>query len=177
MVTIANIGFEGRVLAYPMFSPPSGNFAVRGERSCVPSTGGMSLCSPCIAWRQLCFLSFAERVGRIMNPLNGMVMVMRLSAAELDIVRKAFKAHFEANDQLWLFGSRVDDAKRGGDFDFYIETEQAQLRLAIHNEQAFVGQLWRELGEQKIDTVLKLTRHPDNLPIYKIAKATGVRIV
>lgn len=102
---------------------------------------------------------------------------MRLSTAELDIVRKAFKAHFEANDQLWLFGSRVDDAKRGGDLDFYIETQQTEPRLAIQHELAFVGQLWRALGEQKIDTVLKLAQQPDNLPIYQIAKATGVRIV
>ena len=102
---------------------------------------------------------------------------MRLSIQELDIIGRAFKAHFAEGDQLWLFGSRVDDHQRGGDLDFYIETQQQQTSQAVKNEMAFVGELWRDLGEQKIDTVLKLMRYPDNLPVYKIAKATGVRIV
>lgn len=102
---------------------------------------------------------------------------MRLSKTELDIIRQAFHAHFAANDQLWLFGSRVDEAKRGGDLDFYIETQQVPPKLAIQSELAFVGELWRKLGEQKIDTVLKLAGQPDNLPIFTIAKTTGVRLV
>jgi len=33
------------------------------------------------------------------------------------------KRHFGNNIRLYLFGSRVDDQKRGGDIDLFIETQ------------------------------------------------------
>ncbi len=99
---------------------------------------------------------------------------MRLSKSTLDIILKTFKIHFGANDHLWIFGSRVEDTKRGGDIDLYVETHENPA-LAIENKTAFINDLWRMLGEQKIDVVIHPLSKPE-LPIHQIAKQTGVKI-
>jgi hypothetical protein len=43
---------------------------------------------------------------------------MRLSKKQLDAIHKSFVAHFLPLDTLWLFGSRVDDLKKGGGHRF-----------------------------------------------------------
>ena len=100
---------------------------------------------------------------------------MRISDESLQCVKTAFRLHFGQDDHLWLFGSRVDDSKRGGDYDFYIESNQ-DLDTAAKSETAFVIDLWDGMGEQKIDVVLKL---PDSkeLPIHRLAKARGIQLI
>jgi hypothetical protein len=41
---------------------------------------------------------------------------------EQDVIRNSFRQCFGGEDHLWLFGSRVNDHKRGGDIDLYVET-------------------------------------------------------
>lgn len=101
---------------------------------------------------------------------------MRISKVNISVIQKAFRKNFKPEDHLWIFGSRIDEKKSGGDLDLYIETHE-QASKAIQNKMAFVNDLWRSLGEQKIDVVLNLLRHPSSLPIHKIAKKTGVQIV
>jgi|GEM_PF-1709277 len=47
---------------------------------------------------------------------------MRLTPAQINIIRNATRQNFGQDALIWLFGSRVDDSKRGGDVDLYIET-------------------------------------------------------
>ena len=47
---------------------------------------------------------------------------VRLTEKEQKIITNTFKRYFHTNDHLWLFGSRADVNKRGGDIDFYVET-------------------------------------------------------
>ena len=100
---------------------------------------------------------------------------MRISKSHLQIICTTFKTHFEPEDHLWVFGSRVNDDQLGGDMDFYIETNKNAAN-ALNSKMAFVNALWRELGEQKIDVVLNIVSQP-SLPIYQIAKSTGVPLV
>lgn len=44
---------------------------------------------------------------------------MRLTDHERDAIKKAFMETFEEG-KIYLFGSRVDDSKRGGDIDLYL---------------------------------------------------------
>jgi len=44
---------------------------------------------------------------------------MRLTEYEAASIKKAFAQSFEEG-KIYLFGSRVDDAKRGGDIDLYL---------------------------------------------------------
>jgi len=102
---------------------------------------------------------------------------MRLTNSELDIIRKTFHHYFDAEDHLWLFGSRVDDTKRGGDIDFYIETIEQNTKQAILKKIDFIVALRELLGDQKIDIVLNQLSLKDNLLVYQIARETGVKLI
>ncbi|MBP9764035.1 MAG: nucleotidyltransferase domain-containing protein [Gammaproteobacteria bacterium] len=102
---------------------------------------------------------------------------MRLTEKETKSICEAFLSHFSKNDHLWLFGSRVDDAKKGGDIDFYVETEEKDPRIALEKKLSFLNDLWSSLGEQKIDVVLNLTHDNFNLPIYQQAKLQGILLI
>ena len=99
---------------------------------------------------------------------------MRLTRKQIQCLTEATHSCFGENAEIWLFGSRVDDAKKGGDIDLYIETDLkkgiVQAKLAMRS------QIWDLFGEQKIDiTVRKRNEEPN--AFHKIAKATGVRLL
>jgi len=53
---------------------------------------------------------------------------------------------------FYLFGSRVDDEKRGGDIDLYIDSHDKEN--LVHKKLDFLVKLKREIGNQRIDVVL-----------------------
>jgi predicted nucleotidyltransferase len=102
---------------------------------------------------------------------------MRLTLFEQEEIKESFRQNFGAEDHLWLFGSRVDDNKRGGDIDLYVETMESDTVHAVKKEIAFMTDLWVRIGEQKIDVVLNVLSSPYELPVYRIAKETGIQLV
>ncbi len=77
---------------------------------------------------------------------------MRLTPYEIESIKKAFKESF-GDGKIYLFGSRVDDTKRGGDIDLYLVPTKK-----FDNERKrkikFLIKLDEHIGEQKIDVVL-----------------------
>jgi predicted nucleotidyltransferase len=77
---------------------------------------------------------------------------MRLTDFEQKIIKKAFIESFEEG-KIYLFGSRVDENKRGGDIDLYLIPSQK-----FDNERdrkiKFLVKLDLYIGEQKIDVIL-----------------------
>lgn len=47
---------------------------------------------------------------------------MRLSERYIEVIKKYFKV-FSENGEIYLFCSRVDDSKKGGDIDLYLEVK------------------------------------------------------
>ncbi|MDX8404971.1 MAG: nucleotidyltransferase domain-containing protein [Mariprofundus sp.] len=96
---------------------------------------------------------------------------MRLSEEQQQHIHEAVCLVFGENAQVYLFGSRVDDSKRGGDIDLYLEVNdspdwfQRKLRLGV--------ELVRRLGERKIDLLVHRHGTPKSA-IHQIAKASGV---
>ena len=70
---------------------------------------------------------------------------------------------------IYLFGSRVDDQKKGGDIDLLILSQT----LMPSDKRAIRGELWQSIGEQKIDLVIA---HDTSEPFVRIALETGVRL-
>lgn len=102
---------------------------------------------------------------------------LRLTENQKKVICNAFKKHFGFDDHLWVFGSRANPQKKGGDIDLYVETQQKDSKQVLDQKLAFVNELWLNLGEQKIDVVIRRLNTDFHLPIYEIAKQEGVQIV
>jgi predicted nucleotidyltransferase len=94
---------------------------------------------------------------------------MRLTPTEQQVIRDASLRHFGVRPRL--FGSRVDDSKRGGDIDLYIEADVSP-EVGATARIRMVADIWGQIGERKIDVVVN-SGEP-NLPIYDVAKRDGV---
>lgn len=99
---------------------------------------------------------------------------MRLTDHQKTTILNACQRYF-SDAKCWLFGSRVDDQKRGGDIDLYIETTESDVNKIVAAKLAFLVALNRELGEQKIDVVIHQIGG-EVLPIHQIAKQTGIQL-
>lgn len=99
---------------------------------------------------------------------------MRLSPYELESIKSSFLNNFGENDHLWLFGSRVDDSKRGGDIDLCIELAEEDSTKAFYAKLNFLYELTEKIGDQKIDVVLRLPG--SNLLIHQIVRKTGIQL-
>jgi len=75
---------------------------------------------------------------------------MRLSNRYVEVIKKYFNLFFQ-NGEIYLFGSRVDDAKKGGDIDLYLVVQEHSN--LFEKKIKFLSRIKRELGEQKIDIV------------------------
>ncbi len=102
---------------------------------------------------------------------------MRLTQVQLAAIRSASMETFGNTVGLWLFGSRVDDGKKGGDIDLYLEPEIQDADALVAAKLDFLVKLHKKLGEQKIDVVIRLATSREELPIYRLAKETGVRLL
>lgn len=76
---------------------------------------------------------------------------MRLSNHERRVIRDAGLRHFGAVPRL--FGSRLDDRRRGGDIDLVVSTDLPPEQAARRRID-LLADLWLALGERKIDIVL-----------------------
>lgn len=75
---------------------------------------------------------------------------MRLLPHYQETIKKYFKEFFEKGE-VYLFGSRVDDNKKGGDIDLYFVLEEHSN--LFEKKLKFLARVKREIGEQKIDIV------------------------
>ena len=89
---------------------------------------------------------------------------MRITSKQHQAIKKYFLEIFKEG-QIYLFGSRVDDEKKGGDIDLYIRTENR--KELVRKKVDFLVKLKREIGQQKIDVVFDkgLHRMIDSLAI------------
>ena len=56
---------------------------------------------------------------------------MRLSLFEIETVVKLKNKCFNKNDKIYLFGSRVDDSKKDGDIDLFIDLENKEQKFIV----------------------------------------------
>ena len=95
---------------------------------------------------------------------------MRLSPDQADTIRQAVHAHLGADLRLWLFGSRVDDRRRGGDIDLLVEADHPIDPIAALRCRGALA----DALDLRVD--LAVGQPGDDRPIHRIARATGVRL-
>jgi len=93
---------------------------------------------------------------------------VRLSESEIKAIKQSVET-LDCQAKIYLFGSRVDRRKKGGDIDLLILSQQLnfddKLRLKI--------QLFEQIGEQKIDIVIAKDTSD---PFVRIALKQGVML-
>ena len=99
---------------------------------------------------------------------------MRLSPDQIQAIKQTASAVLGDDARVTLFGSRVDDSKKGGDIDLLFETDRELLNRATLTGQLYVS-LIRKLGDRKIDILLKDASTPP-APVLEIARQTGIQL-
>ena len=97
---------------------------------------------------------------------------MRLTPRQIDLIKAAAHRVLGERSRIWLFGSRADDMRRGGDIDLLVETDDELSNRAQAICKIYAA-IIMALGERKVDVLLKDGRTPD-APVFEIAKRTGV---
>lgn len=96
---------------------------------------------------------------------------MRLTEQQIAAIKAAAAEAFGVDSVVRLFGSRVDDTRRGGDIDLYVETAP-DVADADH-EVRFRALIWKALDEEQIDIVVA-ARGQTNRWVDRAARREGV---
>jgi predicted nucleotidyltransferase len=99
---------------------------------------------------------------------------MRLTPAHLDPIKSTAIAVLGEGVQVTLFGSRVDDAAKGGDVDLMIEVSQALPEPALVSAR-IASRVSRAMHGRKVDVLLKAPNLLEQ-PIHRIAAQHGVAL-
>lgn len=99
--------------------------------------------------------------------------MVRLSSKEIETLVDTAHQCFGSTSRIWLYGSRVDDKKKGGDIDLYIETDREKNIVASILEMRRL--IWQTFGEQKIDILVRETSKKMSA-MHTIAKESGYEL-
>lgn len=89
-------------------------------------------------------------------------------------IRRTINEILGESAAVTLFGSRVDDAARGGDIDLYV-VSTAPVANRASTAARIAAILQQRLGDQRIDVILADPETP-RIPIHEVAEKTGVRL-
>ena len=96
---------------------------------------------------------------------------MRLTKFEQESIIKNSQKLFGSETEVFLFGSRADDDKKGGDIDLYIKGKNhAEL---LDKKFEFLTFLQNDIGEQKIDIIIATD---ENREIEQEAIKNGIKL-
>lgn len=96
---------------------------------------------------------------------------MRLQSKEIQIIIQVAKEIYGEGVKVYLFGSRQNDEKRGGDIDLLVRTEGETKNVLARIRM--IARLKRLLGDQKIDVI---GDHEDSPVVYEALKK-GMQLV
>jgi predicted nucleotidyltransferase len=74
---------------------------------------------------------------------------MRLADSQIIVLKRTLK-RLSSTAKLYLFGSRVDDTKKGGDIDLLVVSDE----LTKKDLRWLRIEFFKSFGEQKIDIIL-----------------------
>ncbi len=99
---------------------------------------------------------------------------MRLTQHEIQNIKQLALKHFGDNVEVFLFGSRIDDKKKGGDIDLYIKALDNNINQ-FQSKIKFMVDLEYLIGEQKIDVVLD-SKVDHQSGFYKSINKTAIQL-
>ncbi|WP_206609090.1 MULTISPECIES: nucleotidyltransferase domain-containing protein [Cysteiniphilum] len=98
---------------------------------------------------------------------------VRLTEYEIKAIKSSFLDVFGVGS-IYLFGSRVEDSKKGGDIDLYIVPNDALSRDQLLAKKIdFLVSVKNLIGEQKIDVIMATN---ENRLIEQEALNKGIKL-
>lgn len=94
---------------------------------------------------------------------------VRLSKEEIENIKKIIKK-YDPQAQIFLFGSRIDPSKKGGDIDLLVVSNN----LDYKKKRLIKTDLHIALGDRKIDLIV--VDNPDKSEFTKQAYKSGVEL-
>ncbi len=95
---------------------------------------------------------------------------MRLTAGEITAIREETK-RLDPKAEVYLYGSRVDDAARGGDVDLLVVSDKLGFRDVLRLRTGILDRI----GWQQLDLVVRRRDQLDD-PLAAMAQETGVKL-
>jgi len=100
--------------------------------------------------------------------------LMRLNDSERQAITQAARDCLPPGTRVRLFGSRLDDSRRGGDIDLLVEPPFALgAEEQVARRTRFVACLYRLMGERRIDVLMVPAFEPDTRPVVQAARRDG----
>lgn len=99
---------------------------------------------------------------------------MRLTQQQIHAIQTSAKEVFSPAVNVRLFGSRLDDQRRGGDIDLLIEPAQSlKPSELVEKRSRFIAKLYRLIGEQLIDVLIASPEQKDDRAVVAKARQQG----
>lgn len=94
---------------------------------------------------------------------------MRITPEQIRLIKATIAREIDPDARIWLFGSRADDRRRGGDIDLFVETEQPDLMRKLR-----AGYKLKEALDLHVDLITAKPGQEE--PIHVIARTQGVEL-
>lgn len=94
---------------------------------------------------------------------------MRLSETEQQIIKDAVHS-IDTQARIYLFGSRADDTKRGGDIDLLIFS----TKITFKDKLDIKTKIFEKMDEQKIDLLIATDTQD---PFVRLALKNSVELI
>jgi|GEM_PF-240895 hypothetical protein len=98
------------------------------------------------------------------------IFPMRITTLEKNLFIKLSRLHFGQTVHCYLFGSRVNDLKKGGDIDLYIE---ASTPVNMQKKLNFLVDVEKQVTSRKVDLIVN-TPESGYRDIFTTARETGI---
>lgn len=99
---------------------------------------------------------------------------MRITPVQREFIVRAAREMLGPKTRVRLFGSRVDDAARGGDIDLLVESAEP-LASRLDTQLRLGARLERVLGGRRVD-VLVIDPGIERAPVHEVALAEGIEL-
>ena len=101
---------------------------------------------------------------------------MRLTDEQRDAIRNAVRDRFGPEATVYLFGSRTDDHRRGGDIDLLVELpeKKSDPTSVVELKLRAIADIQRRIGDRKIDLIV--AEPASDTPIVANARGQAVPV-
>ncbi len=96
---------------------------------------------------------------------------MRITRKDQDIITSVIK-HSIADASVYLFGSRVDDNRKGGDIDIFLDTSES---VNMMKKLSILRQFEKEGIQRKVDLIIQTPEHRKTV-IFQEVQQKGIRL-